>query len=620
MKVNKLKMLLVTALWITCLCIFSSLKTADHRIGLNHTISIFKKGTAAFGQSLLDLQQAVSVVDSRDKQTIANARAALKRSRFAYKRIEFFMDYFFESSGMIYNRPAKVEVDEPYMEYQEPSGFQVIEVLLFDDDLDGHRKALLEQAELLVSSAADLNSLLYGFDGTDEQILESVRLELVKVITLSITGYDAPELKTGVSEAFQSIDVIKNVLTPYLRPGESTDSELSQSLSSTLAYLEIHTDFDQFDRMEFLTLYALPLQEKLGGFIRERGLEANYKSILNYKASHIFSVDAIPATAFNGIGAADLGTGKHFDQMKVALGERLFAEKTLSGNLKRSCISCHNPAKYFSDGLKTSVAFNEESFVKRNAPTLLYAGFQYAQFWDGRVKNLNEQIKEVIANPLEMNGDHKIVMAALKKSTSYQSAFQQAFPELADPLNMDNLAEALAAYISTLSPRNSAFDRYIAGDRSAMNKEQLNGFNLFMGKGQCGSCHFAPLFNGLIPPLYKRTEFEVLGTPANADFDHLLADQDSGRFGFFPISYYQGAFKTPTIRNIAQTAPYMHNGAFQDLEKVVEFYNQGGGVGLHLEVPGQTLSAKPLNLSKKEVQEIVAFMESLTDKLAAELP
>lgn len=614
MEVSKLKMLLVTALWITCLCIFSSLKTADQRIGLNHTISVFKEGTAVFGQSLLDLQGAVSVLNNQDKQTIANARVALAKSRFAYKRIEFFMDYFFESSGMIYNRPAKVEVDEPYMEYQEPSGFQVMEALLFDEDPAGHRKALLEQAELLASSAVDLNSLLYGFDGTDEQIMESVRLELVKVITLSITGYDAPELKTGISEAFQSIDVIKNILTPYLGSAENTDGKLSRYLSSSLDYLQIHSDFDQFDRMEFLTLYALPLQENLGEFIRKRGLEANYKSILNYKAGHIFSPEAIPAAAFNG-AAADLKTGKRSDAMKVALGERLFVEKTLSGNLKRSCISCHNPAKYFSDGLKTSLAFNEQSFVKRNAPTLMYAGFQYAQFWDGRVKNLNAQIKEVIENPLEMNGEHKVVMAALKKSARYQKAFQQAFPEVADPLNMDNLADALAAYISSLAPRNSAFDRYMAGDKSAMTKEERSGFNLFMGKGQCGSCHFAPLFNGLIPPLYKRTEFEVLGTPANADFDHLLADQDVGRFGFFPISYYQGAFKTPTVRNVAQTAPYMHNGVFQDLEKVVEFYNQGGGAGLQLEVPGQTLSAKPLNLSKKEVREIVAFMESLTDKL-----
>lgn len=615
MKVNKLKMLLVTALWITCLCIFSSLKTADQRIGLNHTIGIFKEGTAGFGQSLFELQAAVSVLNSQDTRTIANARAALTKSRLAYKRIEFFMDYFFESSGLIYNRPAKVEVDEPYMEYQEPSGFQVIEALLFDEDPAGHRKALLEQAELLISSAADLNSLLYSFDGKDEEILESVRLELVKVITLGITGYDAPELKTGISEAYQSIDIIKKVLTPYLSSAENTDGKLSLSLSSTLAYLKVHTNFDQFDRMEFLTIYALPLQEKLGNFIRERGLEANYKSILNYKASHIFSPDALPASAFNDVSAADLGTGKHADEMKVTLGKRLFAEKILSGNLKRSCISCHNPAKYFSDGLKTSLAFNEESFVKRNAPTLLYAGFQYAQFWDGRVKTLAGQIKDVIANPSEMNGEHKVIVASLKKNAGYQIAFQQSFPAAADPLNMNNLAEALAAYLSTLSPRNSAFDRYMAGDRSAMNKQQLNGFNLFMGKGQCGSCHFAPLFNGLIPPLYKRTEFEVLGTPANADFDRLVSDQDAGRFGFFPISYYQGAFKTPTVRNTAKTAPYMHNGAFEDLEKVVEFYNQGGGAGLRLEVPGQTLSAKPLNLSKKEVQEIVAFMESLTDNL-----
>jgi len=167
----------------------------------------------------------------------------------------------------------------------------------------------------------------------------------------------------------------------------------------------------------------------------------------------------------------------------------------------------------------------------------------------------------------------------------------------------------------SLAPRNSAFDRYIAGDQKALNINQLKGFNLFMGKAQCGSCHFAPLFNGLIPPFYKRTEYETLGTPANDDFDHPFKDDDRGRYDFFTISYYQAAFKTPTVRNVEMTAPYMHNGAFKDLEKVVEFYNQGGGAGLHLAIRQQTLSDKQLHLSKTEVLEIVAFMQSLTDKL-----
>ncbi|MGY0036154.1 hypothetical protein [Pedobacter sp. NJ-S-72] len=148
---------------------------------------------------------------------INDAKKALKNSRMAYKRIEFFMDYFFHSSSLIYNRPAKIEVEEPYMEYQEPSGFQVMEAMLFDTKPLLHQKDLAEQAELLSSSAADLPSLLYSFEANDGQIFESVRLELVKVITLSITGYDAPELKSGIEESYESILAIQKVLSPFLR-------------------------------------------------------------------------------------------------------------------------------------------------------------------------------------------------------------------------------------------------------------------------------------------------------------------------------------------------------------------------------------------------------------------
>ncbi|MET1055403.1 MAG: cytochrome c peroxidase, partial [Pedobacter sp.] len=510
-------------------------------------------------------------------------------------------------------RPAKVEVDEPYMEYQEPSGFQVMEVLLFSDDPYSHRKELMEQADLLSSSAADLNALLYDFQGTDKELLESARLELIRVITLGITGYDAPELKSGIEEAYQSVAAIQQVLLPYLaietRPGAAgISAQLSKTLEKTLVFLKEHPEFDGFNRMDFLTVYALPLQEQLGVFISSLDLSVNRKSSLNYEAKHIFSRDAIPAAAFTAISKAQ--------PTKVALGKKLFFDNTLSGNLKRNCSSCHRTDNYFSDGLKTSLAFDGKSFVQRNAPALLYAGFQYAQFWDGRVKSLPEQIKAVIANPLEMNGNHAVVIAGLKKNSYYRADFLKAFPAAAgDPVTIDNLAAALTAYIMELAPMNSAFDKYLSGDKHAMSAEQLKGFNLFMGKGQCGSCHFAPLFNGLIPPLYKRTEFEVLGTPANDDFEHLINDKDAGRYGFFSIDYYRGAFKTPSVRNAAMTAPYMHNGVFKDLNKVVEFYNQGGGAGLRLEVPQQTLSAKPLHLSDAEVEQIVAFMEALTDKI-----
>lgn len=581
------------------------LKTEPKKIGLVNTVGIFREGAAEFSRASLELKQAIAALNGKDTTTVIKARLALKNSRMCYKKIEFFMDYFFESESMIYNKPAKVEVEEPYMEYQEPSGFQVMEAMLFDADPVSHQKELIAQAELVSSSAADLNSLLYGFEGNDNEILESVRLELLRVITLSITGYDAPELKTGIEESYVSVEAISKVLHPYLALHTGNADALALNIAHTLSYLKDHPDFDSFDRMSFLTQYVLPMQEQLRDFIRSEKLDLNSKTALNYQAKNIFSKDAIPSDAFPG--------SKERNPAAVALGKKLFTEKGLSGNLRRSCADCHRPELYFSDGLKTSLAFDGKTYVQRNAPSLLYAGFQYAQFWDGRAKSLQEQIRMVISNPLEMNGDHAVIVERLKKDTVYLKDFQRAFP--ASGINMETLSDALAAYVKGLAPMNSAFDNYLAGDKKAMSTEQVKGFNLFMGKGQCGSCHFAPLFNGLIPPFYKRTEYEILGTPENDDFDHLKADKDNGRSGFFPISYYEAAFKTPTVRNAGKTAPYMHNGVFKDLDKVVEFYNQGGGAGLHLALPQQTLSAKPLHLSKEETHQIVVFMQSLTDKL-----
>lgn len=609
---NKIKLLLLGGLWFTCICIVLGLKTADQSTGVRHTLNQFKEGTAAFSSSSLKLKAALSLINVQDTSSITRAKQALRDCRLTYKKIEFFLNYFFESSAMIYNRPAKAEVDEPYMEYQEPSGFQIIEALLFDADPIAHREELMQQAELLCSSAPDLNSLLYGFKGTDQEILESLRLELVRVISLSITGYDAPELKTGITEAYQSVQTIGQVISPYLQAAATpiNKQQLHLRLEQTLTYLKGHQDFDSFNRMEFLTEYALPLQEELGSYITSSGAAVNHKSSLNYQAKNMFSTNALQAEAFVGEEAKDANKN-----LKQALGKKLFTETALSGNLQRSCESCHRPEQYFTDGLKTSLAFNNHSFVQRNAPTLIYAGFQYAQFWDGRVKTLPEQIKAVIANPLEMNADHQVVVANLSHNPVYVKAFTAAFPLAKDPVNLENLSFALSAYVMGLAPMNSAFDQYLAGNKQAMTAEQVKGFNLFMGKGQCGSCHFAPLFNGLIPPFYKLTEYEVLGTPANDDFDQLQPDQDKGRYGFFPISYYTAAFKTPTVRNVAKTAPYMHNGVFKDLEKVVEFYNQGGGAGLGLAAGQQTLSAKPLHLSREEVQQIVVFMQSLTDTI-----
>ena len=146
-----------------------------------------------------------------------------------------------------------------------------------------------------------------------------------------------------------------------------------------------------------------------------------------------------------------------------------------------------------------------------------------------------------------------------------------------------------------------------------MTQVQVDGFNLFMGKAQCGTCHFPPFFNSLLPPFYDISEVEVLGTTETDDLELPVLDSDAGRYDLYHIRYYRGAFKTPTVRNVARTAPYMHHGTFDSLATVMDFYNRGGGKGLGLDVQDQTLPSKPLDLSIREIDSIILFLESLTD-------
>ncbi len=146
-----------------------------------------------------------------------------------------------------------------------------------------------------------------------------------------------------------------------------------------------------------------------------------------------------------------------------------------------------------------------------------------------------------------------------------------------------------------------------------LNKSEINGFNLFMGKAKCGTCHFMPLFSGAKPPRYYFIESEVIGVPATIDKKKSTLDNDSGRYLITGSKIHLFSFKTPTLRNVALTAPYMHNGVFKTLEEVVDFYNNGGGKGIGIAPSNQSLPFDKLNLSVKEKKDIIAFMRSLTD-------
>ncbi len=250
---------------------------------------------------------------------------------------------------------------------------------------------------------------------------------------------------------------------------------------------------------------------------------------------------------------------------------------------------------------------------------LINTVFAHSFFYDFRVKNLEDQIDHVVFNPLEFSTDYKEIVKKVFLISEYKDLFRDAFPEMYDQQVESGyiLKMALASYVASLSSFNSPFDKYM---RSEINEQQidssvLKGYNLFMGKAGCGTCHFAPSFGGIVPPQYKESESEVLGVPASSAANVL--DADSGRYqSGWPWDndpWFLHHFKTPGIRNVALTAPYMHNGIYDSLEEVMDFYNFGGGTGMGMLVDNQTLPEDSLHLSEVEMQAIISFMEALTD-------
>jgi len=199
----------------------------------------------------------------------------------------------------------------------------------------------------------------------------------------------------------------------------------------------------------------------------------------------------------------------------------------------------------------------------------------------------------------------------------YDSLFTQAFPD-SKVIRKKSVVRALSAYVSTLNAFNSRFDRNMRGELDDFTDQEILGMNLYMGKALCATCHFLPLTNGTVPPNFRETEKEVIGTPETAENKEV--DDDEGFYWVYKEGIHKYMFKTPTVRNIQFTAPYMHNGVYETLEQVMDFYNKGGGGGMGFDLPHQTLPFDSLSLSNAEQQAIIAFMKTLSDTTISKDP
>jgi cytochrome c peroxidase len=274
---------------------------------------------------------------------------------------------------------------------------------------------------------------------------------------------------------------------------------------------------------------------------------------------------------------------------RVQLGRLLFFDPILSADKSVACASCHRPENGFASGPEGARGIRGER-LRRRAPTLFNRAYGTAFFWDGRTDTLEAQALRPIEDSAEMGSKLPDVLGRLEKSQTYKDRFAAAFP---DGVTATNLARALAGFERVLLRGNSGVDRFRRlGNRAALSSQELHGLWLYEGKGRCWRCHTGANFTD--------ERFHNTGVSWGK------APLDLGRFDVSRIDGDRGKFKTPTLRGVVLTAPYMHDGSLATLEQVVEFYNQGGGANPH-----RDSALEPLGLTKDEMHDLVAFLKSL---------
>ncbi|MEN0056906.1 MAG: cytochrome c peroxidase, partial [Mucilaginibacter sp.] len=446
-----------------------------------------------------------------------------------------------------------------------------------------------------------------NIDIFDWQVFDAVKLEVFRILTLGIAGFDDPLTQKSMTESAVSLQSLKTVLARY-GAHDPQAQLLSRQLSAAITHLKSSKNFGAFDRARFITVYGNPITRSITRLEQHLKIQViKYNRLLRQDAETLFDANAFNVDAY-APNMASASTAK-----KTALGKMLFSDPVLSGTMTRSCRSCHQPEKTFTDGLTKNTVIGTQQPLKRNTPTLLNAALQPSQFYDLRANTLEDQVSNVVHNPNEMHGDMAVAAQRLWQNKTYRKLFAAAYPQkrrtAIDTLEVMN---AIASYVRSLAVLNSRFDAYMRGNKAAMNSSEINGFNLFMGKAKCGTCHYMPLFNGTLPPRFGKMESEVIGVPQTANGN--VIDEDLGRYDIMQTPSFKNAFKVTTVRNAARTAPYMHNGVFTTLPEVIDFYNKGGGTGLGMQIDNQTLPFDKLNLTDKESEDIIAFIKSLNSK------
>jgi len=557
---------------------------------------------------------------------IDKIKQAIGASRNKMKSADIWLRYLEPLAYKKINSPLPVEWEtEVFEKFEKPykrvgAGLTLAELYLEEENPDKDTLLhLLTQAEKATGSF--LHDSIVSKIKTFDHFYFCNRLFLLNLASIYTTGFECPDTALVIPELKVMLSEVNTIYATY---NQSFSSQQLSAPYMTLfaACIQFAVNqperYSHFDHFTFIKDYVNPLFALNQQLIRQYGASSrsNLDYALNKTAASIFDKSLYMGQITKGIflRVNDEQTLQTIDR----LGEMLFFDPILSANNQRSCVSCHDPKQFFTDTLRsTSLQFNEKEFLPRNSPSLLNTPFNHLAMLDGKHQTLQHQGKAVITNPIEMGSNENEVLEKILSCKEYKAGFTKLLKHTPQEkeITLEHIVSALTFYYGKFSNGTAAFDNAM-NNKTPVNKEVIEGFNLFMSKSQCASCHFVPQFNGVKPP-YIGSEFEVLGTPEDPHYKSL--SKDKGRHDVNPATETMNAFRTGTLRNAEKTKPYMHNGVFKTLDEVIEFYNGGGGAGRGLVVENQTLSSDSLRLTKKEKIQLISFIKSLNEEIILEV-
>ena len=617
---NRKYFIILVAIIISGICF-----SFDNTSGTDNYYVEYKRKVADLKSSTLSLVSTIQKSNLENKHDVTEIRKEIQTARYKLKAVDFWFRYLEPTAYKQINGPLPVEWEtEVFEKFEKPykregAGLTLAQLYMNEETFTKDSLASLIMLSTKAIECYQVDSITKNLQSYHHFYLCN-RLYLLNLASIYTTGFECPDTSTIIPELQTMVATTMDIYIAFNQsyPNTPVNNEYMSLYRNTIAFVNSQPkNYSQFDHFTFIKDYVNPL------FILNQKMILEYKVVshslidysLNKSAASIFDKALYNGQNTKGIfiRVEDKNDLAEIDR----LGKLLFYDPILSGNNQRSCASCHKSGEYFTDTVvSTSLQFDRTNSLARNTPTLINAQYNHLAMLDGKHNTLQEQAKAVITNPKELNCNEKEMLKKVLSCKEYVYGFKKLLkytpqePEIC----FEHIASALTYYYGKFSNCYAAFDEAIKTNKP-IDVDVKDGFNLFMGKAQCGTCHFIPQFNGVKPP-YIGSEFEVLGTPEDTSFKRI--SNDKGRYDVNPATETLHAFRTGTLRNAAHTAPYMHNGVFKTIEQVVDFYNAGGGAGRGLSVPNQTLSSDSLRLTAIDKKQLIAFIYSLNEAIPLE--